>query len=78
MGQFTSGDDVVDVPLGEISRRCADVLVIFERDGAHPALGGFDGDLNHVLGTMNKIRKGMDVTINGSLEKLVLDARIDL
>ena len=76
--QFAPGDHIVDVSLGQIGRSRADVPVVFEGDGAHAALGRLDGDLDHVLRAMNEIRKRMDVTIDGALEQLVLDPRIDL
>ena len=52
--------------------------MVFEGDRAHAALGGFNGDLDHVLRAMNEVRVSMDMTIDGAVEQLVLDARIDL
>jgi hypothetical protein len=66
------------MPLGQIGRRRADVPVVFEGDGPHAALGRLDGDLDHILRAMYKVRKRMNVTIDGALKQVVLDPRIDL
>ena len=67
MGQLASRDHVVDVPLRQIGRRCADVPVVFKGNGAHTALGRLDGDLKHVLRTMDEIRISVDVAVDGAL-----------
>jgi hypothetical protein len=64
--QFASGDHVVDVPLRQVGRGRTDVPVIFEGNRAHAALRRLDGDLDHILRTMNEIRIGMDVTVDGA------------
>src|SRR5262249_25882704 len=59
VGELTSSNHVVDMALCQIGRRRADIPVVFESDCAHAALGRLDGDLDHVLGTMDKVRKSM-------------------
>jgi hypothetical protein len=67
MGQFALGDQAIDMLLRQVSGGRADIPVIFEGDGAHAAFGCLDRDLHHVLGTVNEIGKGMDMTVNGAL-----------
>src|SRR4030095_10674339 len=71
--ELAAGDHVVDMTLGEGSRRGADVPMVFEGDGAHAALGSLDGDLNHVLGAMDEIGKSVNMAIDGAVEQLVFD-----
>ena len=78
MGKLATGDHVIDVTLRQISRRRADVPVIFESDGAHAAFGSLNRDLNHILRAVDKIRKSVDMTIDSSLQQLVFDTRTDL
>jgi hypothetical protein len=49
MGKFAPGDHVIDVTLRQISRRGADVPVVFESDGAHAAFRSLNRNLNHIL-----------------------------
>ena len=51
--------------------------MIFERDGAHAGLRRLDGDLNHVLGAMHEVRKGVDMAIDSALKQFVFNPRID-
>ena len=74
MGKLAAGDHVVDITLRQIRRCRADVPVVFKSDGAHAAFGSLDGDLNHILRAVHKIRKSMDMTVDSPLEQLVLDA----
>src|SRR5262245_52963346 len=76
--ELASSNHVVDMALCQICRRSADIPVVFESDCPHAALGRLDGDLDHVLGTMDKVWKSMDMTIDSALKQLVLDTRIDL
>src|SRR5262245_14167359 len=78
VGELASSNHVVDMALRQIGRRRTDIPVVFKSDRAHAALGRLDGDLDHVLGTMDKVRKGMDMTIDSVLKQLVLDTRINL
>jgi hypothetical protein len=43
-----------------------------------PHLEASYGNLDHILRAVNEIRKGMDMTIDRTLEQLVFNARIDL
>ena len=52
--------------------------MVLERNRPHAALGRLDGDLNHILRAVNKVRVGVDMTVDRSFEQLVLDSRIDL
>src|SRR5262245_23437174 len=52
--KLASSNHVVDMTLCQICRRRADIPVVFESDRAHAALRRLDGDLDHVLRTMDK------------------------
>src|SRR5262249_52970506 len=54
--ELASSNHVADMALRKVGRRRADIPVVFEGDPAHAALGRLDGDLDHVLGTMDKVR----------------------
>jgi hypothetical protein len=78
MCQLTARDQIVDVALSEMGGCRADIPMVLECDRAHAALRRFDRDLNHILRAMHEIRIGMNVTIDGSLEQLIFDPRINL
>jgi hypothetical protein len=78
VGQFSLFDQVVNVPLGQKGGVATDVPVVLESERAHAGLGSINGDLNHVLRAIHEVRKCMNVAVDGSFEKLVLDSRIDL
>ena len=78
MCQLTARDPIVDVALSEMGGRRADIPMVLECDRAHAALRRFDRDLNHILRAVHEIRIGMNVTIDGSLEQLIFDPRINL
>ena len=76
--QLSLLDEVVDVALHQVAGVGADVPVVLEGQRAHARLGGVDGDLDHVLGAVHEVGIGVDVAVDGVLQQLVLDARIDL
>ena len=71
-------DQVVDVTLGQVAGVGADVPVILEGQRPHAGLGGVHRDLDHVLGAVDEVGVRVNVTVDGVLKQLVLDARVDL
>src|SRR5713226_1164443 len=62
MPQFSLLDQIIDVTLSQISCVAAYIPVVFEGERAHPRLGGFNRDPDHVLRAMDEIGIGVDVT----------------
>ena len=77
IGQLAVFDEMVDIPLGQVGGVGADIPVVLTGHRAHTRPGGVDRHLDHVLGAMHEVGKGVNVVVDRADQQLILDTRVD-